>query len=90
MKILGLFGLYATGLFLITSLLLEGCSDHSEPNQTITSPFNHFWAKSILPEFKENHHSADTLSNLTKWLQRPVGLVRYPDILPFDFLTNEN
>ncbi|MFN4000006.1 MAG: hypothetical protein ACK4HU_19460 [Algoriphagus sp.] len=88
MRIFGLIALYATGLFLIASLLLEGCGDHIEPNQKITSNFNNSWAKAILPEIKENHEKSDSIGSLSKWIHRPVGLVRYPDDLTLDFLTN--
>lgn len=67
--------------------------------QTNSNPTNHDWGSSYLDQAwgkasqsgkNENMETADSTWNFSTWKLLPVGLVRYPDFGPLDFLKRAN
>lgn len=88
MRTLGLIGGYALALFLTGWLLMN-------------VDFKSVWAEDgfltedllkqysvPVPEKSQLESVPDSLWTLQSWLKRPIGIVRYPDFPPINFLPN--
>ncbi|SDC58965.1 hypothetical protein SAMN04488104_100264 [Algoriphagus faecimaris] len=88
MKILGLIALYYLSLFVIGWLLLDAEFKSCRVEDRFSSvDLLRKDALLILEKFQLESFS-DSLWPLPSWLQRPIDIVRYPDVPPINFLPN--
>lgn len=90
MRTFGLIAVYMVALFL-TGWLLLNMETKSGWDEVLFSSQNHLESGAISQSKKiQSEHTPDSLGNLSIWLKRPIGVVRYPEFPIFIFLTNGN
>jgi len=87
MRILGIIAVYAVEFLLTGWLLLRSTEvSHRHEQGSSYSLVELSWSKSSPSNTKEVLPSNDTTGYFSSWHLLPVGLFRYPDFGPLDFL----
>lgn len=90
MRTFGLFSVYTVALFL-TGWLVLNMETKSGWDEVLFSSQSYTESEDISQSKKiQSEHTPDSLGNLSNWLKRPIGIVRYPEFPIFNFLTNGN
>lgn len=88
MRILGLIAIYSVALFLTGWLLLD-VESKSAGAEVQFSPIEAPVETNLLLNDKDPTAQSDDLRSFWQdWLQRPIGVVCYPDFPPINFLPN--
>lgn len=91
MKTLGLISLFALGLFSRGWRFMDFFGGAIYSWQRLTSESGVICPScdwSLLLESEQKFKATYSLTHMSKWFLNSVGLISFPDVVPFNFLTN--